>query len=68
MDKFQIPWNKGKKEAQPAKVKKSSGSPGKELGQDTWAFSRAWDPRDMQQSQVWIKIVQGVTKKHKEQE
>ena len=35
------------------------GSLGKELGQDTWGFLGARDPRDMQQSQVGIKTVQG---------
>ena len=33
-------------------------SSGKELGQDTQGFPRAWDPWGMQQSQVGIKTVQ----------
>ena len=50
---------KRKGSAQSSKVRKIVGSPRKELGQDTWGFLGAWDPRDMQQSQVGIKTVQG---------
>ena len=45
--------------AQPSKARKSLGSLGKELGQDTWGFPGAWDPWDMQQSQLGIETFQG---------
>ena len=37
-----------KSPAQPLKAKKSLGSPRKELGQDTWEFPGARDPRGIQ--------------------
>ena len=39
---------KEKARPNPQRLEKSLGSPRKELGQDTWGFSGAWDPRDMQ--------------------
>ena len=48
-----------KSPTQPSKARKSLGSPGKELGWDTWEFLGARDPRDIQQSQVEIKTIQG---------
>ena len=54
------PMKQRERKAQPSsqKVRKSLGSQGKELGQDTWGFQDAWDPRDMQQSQAGIKTIQ----------
>ena len=43
----------------PQRLEKLLESPGKELDQDIWEFPGAWDPRDMQQTQVGIKTVQG---------
>ena len=50
---------KEKAHPSPQRLEKSLGNPRKELGQDTWGFLGAWDPYDMQQSQVRIKTIQG---------
>ena len=44
------PMDQGRRKSptQPSKARKSLGSLGKELGQDTWGFLGAWDPWDIQ--------------------
>ena len=60
MGKFWTSRNKGKKKSNLAlKGKKSLGSPGRKLNQDTWGFLEAWDPRDMHMARLGLRQLKG---------